>query len=235
MKKVELVIKGRKVVDVGYRPYLLLAALDMGISKFHAYNLRTDDINMVLVQLQGNEERVTKFINFAKSNFPENAQVEIIEEREYEREIMDACLFLQLLQFEQVNKGIPAIISIDSTLAHVDKTLVDVGKAVAHMDETLIGMNETLIGVDKTLTGMDKTLTAMDKTLTNIDKKQDLMLDGQNTVISVLGSVKEDTSTIREDMSSLSKLATLEEKYERLSREISGIKADLSVIKAKVA
>lgn len=228
MKKVELVIKGRKVVDVGYRPYLLLAALDMGISRFHADNLRTDGIGILLVQLQGDEERVTEFIDFARSNFPKNASVERIEEREYDREIMDACLFLQLLQFEQVNKGIPAIINIDSTLAHMDKTLADVGKAVAHMDETLLGVN-------KTLTSMDKTLTGMDKTLTNIDKKQDLMLDGQNTVISVLGSVKEDTSTIREDMSSLSKLATLEEKYERLSREIAGIKADLSVIKAKVA
>ncbi len=56
MKKVELVIKGRKVVDVGYRPYLLLAALDMGISKFHADNLRADGADMVLVQLRARKK-----------------------------------------------------------------------------------------------------------------------------------------------------------------------------------
>lgn len=49
-------------------------------------------------------------------------------------ELVNACLFLQLLQFEQVNKGIPAIISIDSTLTHMDKTLADVSKTIAHMD-----------------------------------------------------------------------------------------------------
>ncbi len=107
---------------------------------------------------------MTKFTSFARSNFPKNAQVERIEEREYDRDIMDACLFLQLLQFEQVNKGIPAIISIDSTLAHVDKTL-------SGMDRTLIDVDKTLAGMNKTLSGMDKTIVHMDETLTSIDKK----------------------------------------------------------------
>jgi len=38
MKSVELFITGKKVIDVGYKPFLLLNALKQGIQNINAFN-----------------------------------------------------------------------------------------------------------------------------------------------------------------------------------------------------
>ncbi|VVB67701.1 Uncharacterised protein [uncultured archaeon] len=113
MKSVELVIKGRKVIDIGYRPYLLLNAMYRDIQKIFAFNAREEGKETVIIRLQGEDSSITQYIDFIQSNFPEHAEVEEVIERSFEGHVMDADKFLQLLQFEQINKAVPAIISID--------------------------------------------------------------------------------------------------------------------------
>jgi acylphosphatase len=113
MKSAELVIKGSKVIGVGYRPFLLLNAMYLGVEKFFAFNAREDDKETVIIRVRGEGQNITQYIEFAKTNFPEHARVEEVTERNYEGPVMYTDKFLQLLQFEQISKAVPAIINID--------------------------------------------------------------------------------------------------------------------------
>jgi acylphosphatase len=113
MKSVELIIKGRKVKDVGYRPFLLLHALNRGIQNFFAINSGVNGSEIVIVQMQGEDDVIASYIDFVRSQFPEHAEVEEIIERDFKGHVEDAYKFVQLLQFEQIAKAVPVIISID--------------------------------------------------------------------------------------------------------------------------
>jgi acylphosphatase len=113
MKSVELIIKGRKVKDVSYRPFLLLHALNRGIQNFFAINSGVNGSEIVIVQMQGEDDVIASYIDFVRSQFPEHAEVEEIIERDFKGHVEDAYKFVQLLQFEQIAKAVPVIISID--------------------------------------------------------------------------------------------------------------------------
>ncbi|MBN1235402.1 MAG: acylphosphatase [Methanotrichaceae archaeon] len=113
MKSVELIIKGRKVQDVGYRPFLLLNALNRGIQNFFAYNSGAKGNETVVVQMQGEDDIIASYIEFVRSQYPVHAEVEEIVEKDFKGQVQDAYKFVQLLQFEQIAKAVPVIISID--------------------------------------------------------------------------------------------------------------------------
>ena len=117
MKSAELVIKGSKVIGVGYRPFLLLNAMYLGVEKFSAFNAREEDQETVIVRMQGEDRIIIQCIDFIRSNFPEQAIVEEVTERGFEGLVMDADKFRKILQFEQISKAVTAIISIDKKLS----------------------------------------------------------------------------------------------------------------------
>ena len=156
MKSVELVIKGRKVIDIGYRSYLLLNAMYRDIQKIFAFNAREEGKEKVIIRLQGEDGIITQYIDFIQSNFPEHAEVEEVIERSFEGHVMDADKFLQLLQFEQINKAIPAIISIDK------KQDIMIGKQdimIGKQDSTII----ILKGVKEDTSAIKNDISALRK------------------------------------------------------------------------
>jgi acylphosphatase len=70
MKSIELIIRGRKVVDVGYRSFLLLNAMNRGIQEFYASNSGPNGKEFVVLQVQGEDDRITSFIHFIRSQYP---------------------------------------------------------------------------------------------------------------------------------------------------------------------
>ncbi len=237
MKSVELAIKGGKVVDVGYRPYLLLNAMYQGIQNIFAFNVGEKGEEMVIVRIKGEDEAVTQYADFLKSNFPKHAEVEEIIERRFEGPVMEADKFLQLLQFEQINKAIPAIISIDKKQdIMIEKQDVMIGKqdVMIEKQDVMIGKQDVMIGKQDVMIGKQDVMIGKQDVMIG---KQDVMIEKQDSALGILDGVREDTSAIRNDISALRKdtSETLYEKYDQLSREITEIKATLSEIKAKVA
>ena len=237
MKSVELAIKGGKVVDVGYRPYLLLNAMYQGIQNIFAFNVREKGEEMVIVRIKGEDEAVTQYADFLKSNFPKHAEVEEIIERRFEGPVMEADKFLQLLQFEQINKAIPAIISIDKKQdIMIEKQDVMIGKqdVMIGKQDVMIEKQDVMIGKQDVMIGKQDVMIGKQDVMIG---KQDVMIEKQDSALGILDGVREDTSAIRNDISALRKdtSETLYEKYDQLSREITEIKATLSEIKAKVA
>jgi acylphosphatase len=112
MLKLKGKIIGEKVHDVGYRVFLLRKALELGICGFNAYN-DFEDKQILQIQAEGEESAIQSFKNFANKKAPENALVSQRSFDDFHGFVMSISDYMHLLQVEQLNKGIPAIISID--------------------------------------------------------------------------------------------------------------------------
>jgi len=149
MKSVELFITGKKVIDVGYRPFLLLNALKQGIQNVNAFNTVEGGKEMVVVRLQGEDDRVNSYIDFVKSNYPPQSVVGEIIEREFHGIVEDAFKFAQILQFEQIAKAIPYIISIDKKqdiMIEKQDIMIEKQDIMIEKQDIMIGKQDTTIG-----------------------------------------------------------------------------------------
>jgi len=222
MKKFKVIIKGPKVIDVGYRPFLAVNAMKIGIKSLYAYNV-SEKGEMVIVLVGDEERRAREYIDFIHSNFAEHAEVTSVEEMPFEGEIMEASEFYKSLQFEQITKAVPYIIDISKD----QKKMLEKQDIMIEKQDIMIEKQDIMI---------EKQDIMIEKQDIMIEK-QDIMIGKQDTTIGILREVKKDTSAIREDISALRKdtSESLYERYEELRREIAEIKATLSEIKAKVA
>ena len=180
MRKIEITIRGPKAVDVGYRPFLLLNAMNFGIGKVFAYNLE----GAVRVRVQGAEEKIDQYLHLIRSARPQHAEVDGVEVTEFEGEVMRASVFLQFLQFEQINKAIPAILSIDKKQdIMIGKQDIMIGKQdamVSKQDQTLdvlegVREDTSLIRKDVSSIKNDISTLARQTTLEDLEKKYEML------------------------------------------------------------
>jgi acylphosphatase len=212
MKKcLEIVIKGSKVHGVGYRPFLATSAFNLGIKDLYAYNLKGSGEEILTAQICGSKDRLDQYVEFIRSNYPTHAEVSSIDVHDFEGEVMEAIHFLQILQFEQISKGIPAILNTES----LQRTMLD--------------------KQDQMLDKQDKSI----ELLKGIKDDTSAIKADTSAIKADTSAIKADTSAIKADTSAIKaevrRWVTLEEKVEELSQEIVEIKADLSEIKAKVS
>ncbi|MCK4735254.1 MAG: acylphosphatase [Methanophagales archaeon] len=103
MKAKEIEIKG-KVHDVGYRFLLLSEAEALLIGKFDARNVLVDGEQHLIVRIEGAEERIKRFVEFAESNYPPGASVEAVEVKDYGEEVRSIDSFRQSFMVFQLTK-----------------------------------------------------------------------------------------------------------------------------------
>ena len=103
MKAKEIEIKG-KVHDVGYRFLLLSEAEELLIGKFDARNVLVDGEQHLIVRIEGAEERIKRFVEFAESNYPSGASVEAVEVKDYGEEVRSIDSFRQSFMVFQLTK-----------------------------------------------------------------------------------------------------------------------------------
>lgn len=114
--KIRAIISGPSVHNVGYRVHLLKMALTEGIEGFSATNtVGPDDIQQVLVLAEGDDETIRDFSSLIKTSTPPHATVVSVDIEPYSKRIIRIMDFLHLIQVEQLDKGIPAILSIQSS------------------------------------------------------------------------------------------------------------------------
>ena len=100
----KITITGSKIFDIGYRYFLVEGALGIGIERFRAVNLRNE--GKLLVFVDGDEEALKEFAEFAKNNFPKDAQVDNIEVEDYKGYVPKIDQFLLLFNVQQSRKFI---------------------------------------------------------------------------------------------------------------------------------
>ncbi len=140
-------IKGDRVQDAGYRLFLLDAAEDLGLKGFQARNIK-DYVEFIV---EGDDDRVIEFIEFAKSNYPEFAKVDEVREEDYGGEVMSMDRFYHRFSVDQlakiVNGGIGMIGRQDTMIEKQDLILGKMDLMLEKQGEMLRKQDETIMEI----------------------------------------------------------------------------------------
>ncbi|MCK4398029.1 MAG: acylphosphatase, partial [Methanophagales archaeon] len=215
MKAKEIVIKG-KVHDVGYRLFLLSEAESGFVEKFDARNVLINGEQHLIVLVGGAEERINRFVEFAKSNYPPGASVESVEVKDYGEEVRSIDSFRQSVMVFQLTK------------------IAQAGVGMLGKQDAMLGKQDAMLGkMDAMLGKQDKTIEILEAVKGDTSK----MLDKQDETII---TIKEESGATREvvrDEGEKTREVMKEkivEDVEWVKEEIIGIKATLSKVKEKV-
>lgn len=110
--KLKLKIIGSKVHDVGYRPYLTELAMRLALRGFEVYNDDEEDKQAVVALVDGDEQRIAKFLNSATKEQPQLAFVDSIKSEDFVGDIMPLWQFASINTASQINKAIPLLIAV---------------------------------------------------------------------------------------------------------------------------
>ena len=151
MKK-RIVIAGPRVHNVGYRPFLLQYAQVHGFTHFFAINNSYNGEQEVLITISETEEKISSFISYISSNKPDFADVTEIRSEEYTGDVVPIGTFLQDLQFEQLCKGIPAILRIEEAqheMISLQKTMLTKQDQMLHKQDQMIEKQDQMIHIQQ--------------------------------------------------------------------------------------
>jgi len=104
---------GDKTHDVGYRVFLLTKAMELGIGRFRASNTFKKEVQAVVFYFEADQTAINEYKDLINSNFPENAEVTEVSFEDYSGYVTSISDYMHLIQVEQLNKGISAILSIE--------------------------------------------------------------------------------------------------------------------------
>ncbi len=201
--KKRILIKGGKVHNVGYRPFLMGRAQELKIPNFHAKNIKENGKQVVDVRVGGEGGRIDKFLKFVNENWPEFAEVENIsvEEKEYEEDIMTLEDFSGLLSALQLSK------------------IVQAGLGMVEMQKQTIEMQKQALGKhDQTLDKQDSMLDKQDQTLTVIKSGVNEMRESREENKTLLLDFHHDT---------IQRFDNLDAKYGKIAENMERILEEL--------
>ncbi|MFA4956960.1 MAG: acylphosphatase [Candidatus Methanoperedens sp.] len=136
--KKKIIIKGQRVHDVGYRPYLLGIAESMEIERFFAKNILIDEKQVVHVMVDSSEEKVKAFMDIVSSEYPEKSVVESIEMEDFIGNVTKIESYYRYLTAMQLSK-----------IATYGGKMLE--KQDLNIDITRNGFNDMLIKQDESL------------------------------------------------------------------------------------
>ena len=207
--KRRILIKGRKVHNVGYRPFLMERAQELKIPNFHAKNIKENGKQVVDVRVGGEGGRIDSFLKFVNENRPELAEVEnvSVEEKEYEEDIMTLEDFSSLLSVLQLSK----IVQAELGMIEMQK------QALGKHDQTLEKKDSMLDKQDSMLDKQDSMLDKQDETIAIIKAgnevlagkqdqilgKQDVMIEKQDKTLTTIKSGVDEMRESREENKTL--------------------------------
>jgi len=128
----KIIIEGRNVhrVNVGYRPFLLRKARELGIPNYDAKNVKEECcLDRVVVSLGGEEKQVQEFVEFAEENRLKAIVVDV-REAEPPEYIMPIDEYDKVLAAEQQNTVVQAGLEMIEMQKQTDKTLQELTKAI---------------------------------------------------------------------------------------------------------
>jgi acylphosphatase len=210
--KRRILIKGKKVHNVGYRPFLMEKAQELKIPYFHAKNVKDkeDGKQVVDVRVGSEEGRIDNFLKFVHENWPEHAEVESItvEEREYEDDIMGIGDFSRVLSASQLSK------IVQTGLGMIEMQMQALGKD----DQTLEKQDQTIAIIKN---GNEMLATKQDQML----EKQDVMIGKQDQTISIIRSGVDEMREFRTETQQ--NFANLDTKYGKIAENMERILEEL--------
>ena len=154
--KLKIKIVGSKVHDVGYRVFLLKHAMNLALPGLSTYNWEENGQQEVIALVEGNEARVTAFLQTVEKNKPELAEVSKVTFEDYDGDVGRTSEVAMLFSFVQLDKAIPLLLDMRDDLKAVRKNtdmipqISEDIKAVRKNTDTIPQISEDIKAVRKT-------------------------------------------------------------------------------------
>jgi len=161
--KKKIIIKGQRVHDVGYRPFLLGIAESLEIERFFAKNILVDEKQTVHVLVDSSEEKVEAFIDSVSSEYPEKSQVENVEVEDFIGNVMKIENYYRYLTSMQLSK------------------IAMYGGKMLEKQDQMLGKQDQMLGKqDQMLGKQDQMLGKQDQMLGKQDMQTEIIKNGFN-------------------------------------------------------
>ncbi len=154
--KLKVKIVGSKVHDVGYRVFLLKHAMNLALPGLSTYNWEENGQQEVIALVEGDEARVTAFLQTIEKNKPEHAEVSKVTFEDYDGDIGRTSEVAMFCSFVQLDKAIPLLLDMRDDLKAVRKNtdmipqMSEDLRAVRKNTDMIPQMSEDLKAVRKT-------------------------------------------------------------------------------------
>jgi acylphosphatase len=183
--KFKVILKGKKVHDVGYRVFLTNKALSLGVKNFNTFNMFIDGTQSVIALIEADAEIFDFFKGLINTTSPNNAEVENISIEEYTNSIPPIETCMQAFQMEQWGKGIPILVKM---LEKQDQML---GK-----QDQMLGKQDQMIGKqDQMLDKQDEMTVLQKETIVTIKT------EGEKTRDVISGHISQDIEDLKQEIS----------------------------------
>ncbi len=119
--KLKVKITGPKVHDVGYRVFLLRHAMNLALPGLSTYNWEEDGQQEVVALVEGDEARITAFLQTVEKKKPELAEVSKVTFEDYDGDVGRASEVAMFCFFVLLDKAIPLLLDMRDDLKAVRK------------------------------------------------------------------------------------------------------------------
>jgi acylphosphatase len=154
--KLKVKITGPKVHDVGYRVFLLRHAMNLALPGLSTYNWEENGQQEVVALVEGDEARITAFLQTVEKKKPELAEVSKVTFEDYDGDVGRASEVAMFCSFVQLDKAIPLLLDMRDDLKAVRKNtdmIPQIGediKAVRKNTDMIPQISEDIKAVRKT-------------------------------------------------------------------------------------
>lgn len=175
----KIIIEGKKVHNVGYRPFLLRKARNLGIRNYDADNLIEEGQQKIMISFKGDENQLKEFEEFVRMNHPPNAKVSDVRDVEPPDQVMSIDEYDKVLAAEQQNKIVQTGLSMlgkqDQMLDKQDQTIEVLGDKIDHgfekMNQNFNKMDVKYDKVSDKMDSIDNTLKELTKAILKLAEK----------------------------------------------------------------
>lgn len=185
--KFKVILKGKKVHDVGYRVFLTNKALSLGVKNFNTFNMFIDGTQSVIALIEADAEIFDFFKGLINTTSPNNAEVENISIEEYTNSIPPIETCMQAFQMEQWGKGIPILVKM---LEKQDQMLGKKDQMLGKQDQ-MLGKQDQMLGKQDEMTLLQKETIVTIKT------------EGEKTRDVISGHISQDIEDLKQEISQI--------------------------------
>jgi len=144
--KLKVKITGPKVHDVGYRVFLLRHAMNLALPGLSTYNWEENGQQEVVALVEGDEARITAFLQTVEKKKPELAEVSKVTFEDYDGDVGRASEVAMFCFFALLDKAIPLLLDMGDDLKEMKGDI----KAVRKNTDMIPQISEDIKAVRKT-------------------------------------------------------------------------------------
>jgi acylphosphatase len=148
--KLRITISGPKVHDVGYRNFLMTQAIAGRIKMFEAYSIEGEQVQQVMILIDGGDKEVDAFKRLAEIKRPAYAVVSKVVTEYYDGEVMRVGEYARIFAASQLSKAIPILSEMKEDIKSIKEDVEELKWGV----KEVIGEVKEMNAYVKNLTGM---------------------------------------------------------------------------------